>query len=76
MLDSERRSTDCISRREEDFSSSLRSERIDSRVVDLSVRVVLIIGMLGGVVWRRCRVRAWPIPLDEGVIRIQAMTGI
>jgi hypothetical protein len=32
-------------------------------------------GMLVGVVRRRCLARAWPIPRDEGVTRAQAMEG-
>lgn len=36
-------------------------------------RVVATIGVDLGVVLRRCRVIAWPMPREAGVTRIQAM---
>ena len=39
----------------------------------MPMKDVAMIGTEAGVVLRRCRVRAWPMPREEGVTRIQAM---
>lgn len=53
-----------------------RVERMESRVSLGEVeRVVATMGRVGGVVRRRWRVRAHPMPREEGVTSAQAMVG-
>lgn len=50
-----------------------RLERREERREERSLRAVATIGRDGGVVRRSWRVRAWPMPREEGVTRAQAM---
>ena len=47
----------------------------EARTVSRDVRAVATMGTVGGVVRRRCRVKAWPIPREDGVTRTHAMEG-
>jgi hypothetical protein len=66
-----------MSRREEAESGEMwegRLERREERSEEGSAeRVVATMGRVGGVVRRRWRVRAWPMPREEGVIRAHAI---
>lgn len=69
-----------MSRREEAESGEIeegRSDKSDERSEETSVlRVVAMMGRVAGVVKRRCRVSAWPIPREDGVTRAHAIAGV
>lgn len=76
MEDSEVRSHFWMSRRAEADSAEMeagRSERREERREERSLRPVATMGRVGGVVRRRCRVRAWPMPREEGVTSAHAI---
>ncbi len=65
-----------MSRREEAESEEIeegRSDKSEERREEMSVRAVATMGRLAGVVKRRCRVSAWPIPREDGVTRAHAI---
>ena len=71
MEDSEARSRFWTSRRAPCAGS--RPERIRDRVPGRSERAVATMGRVGGVLERRCRVRARPMPREAGATRAHAM---
>lgn len=50
-----------------------RSERRECRTESRLERAVATMGREGGVLRRRCRVMAWPMPREEGVTKAHAM---
>ena len=73
MEDSSRTSQDCTSSRDLCASEMSRLSRNWDLVPERSERAVATMGTLAGVVLRRWRVRAKPMPREDGVISVQAM---